>query len=203
MNHRPEDLPRNCPLTLREQFGLLTEASRNGLPHSYYRIFQLVYCVQGFFSSYFHVELCKDEHQMVSYRHKDSDKFLRITSLCCECVFCPRWIFEHYHMPSKKCNPKCSIRPVYRPVKTLVTEADHDCFNHIDRFPPYFVRRMLLQYPPTPFSPFFQTEDHYRISSNILMNGLKPFEEQMRSMQKSSDIEMENLDVNLSDLFTL
>lgn len=200
---RPENLPRQYPLNLKEQFGLLMETRRAAVPHSYYRIFQLIYFFQGVFSSYFHIELCKEDHQPYAYRHKPSDTFLRMTSFCCECVFCPLWVFEHTHRPSKKCNAKCSARPVYRPVKMPVLFNDHNCFDHIDIFPPYFVRRMLLQYPNMPFSPFFRTPDHHRISANIIKNGTKYLEEQMKEVLKPSNVEAENLDVDMSFLFNL
>ena len=201
---RPEHMPPNYPLTLREQMGLLIETSRARTPHSYYRVFQLIYFFQGVFSCFYHVELCDDEHQSYSYRHRESDNFLRMTSLCCECVFCPTWIFSHAHRPSGKCTTKCSARPVYRPIKLLVSANNHDCFNHIDQFPHYFVRRMLLQYPPMPFSPFFKTSDHHRISANIIENGTKYLKMQMKSLERPSNIDCEELaEENVLQLFAL
>lgn len=37
------------PLNLRGKYDLLTQASRNAVPHSYYRIIQLIYFIQGVF----------------------------------------------------------------------------------------------------------------------------------------------------------
>lgn len=208
-NFRPEDMPREFGLTVREQHGLLLETTRNRDPpcsfyqapwRSFYKVLQLIYVYQGIFSSYFHIELCDTAHQSCAYRHSPSDRFLRMTSMCCECFFCPMFIIEHYHRPSKPCTHKCDIRPVHRPRKLPITLRNHSCAAHIDNFPPYFVRRILLNYPAMPFSPFFSTEDDYRISANIMENGLKGIEDLVAEQEEETKDDFE-VDVNISSLF--
>lgn len=196
-NFRPEDMPRHFGLTLREQYGLLLETSRNRTPPcSYYKVIRLIYIYQGILSCYSHWELCGTAHQACAYRHRPSDQFLRMASMCCECVFCPTFIIEHHHRPSKPCSQNCDIRPVYKPRNQTLTPRPHDCRTHIDHFPPYFVRRMLLNYPTMPFSPFFATSDDYRISASILENGLKGIERWISKQKFEPEIDM-----NISLLF--
>ena len=172
---RPEEMPPKFRLTIREAMGLTYERTElSKPPRSYYLVTQLIYIVQGLYSSFYHITPCEVEHQLYHYRHPASDRFLKQASWCRECIICPNWVYEHFHRPSKPCTIKCSARPVYRP-SLVITHQRHNCRDHICDIPLWFHRRYTQEYPAQlMYTPFHPTADHFRISREITKNGVKP-----------------------------
>lgn len=167
-------MPPHFPLTLRECMGLMYEKKISNVPpRSYYIVIQLIYLYQGLYSTFFHISLCEVHHQIYHYRHPPSDQYFRNASWCRECRMCPNWVYEHHHRPSRPCTVKCSARPVYRP-PAVIQHDGHECRNHICSNPLWYHRPHIEEYPGLPFSPFYETSDHFRISRQIARNGVKP-----------------------------
>lgn len=197
---RPEEMPPHHPLTLREMSGLAYEKTNKRVPpKAFYLITQLIYFFQGLHSTFIHITLCETFHQMFHYRHKPSDQYLRAASWCRECVICPNWVYEHFHLPSKKCTVKCSARPVYRPPLVIKYNA-HECREHICSIPLWYHRQNLPQYPELAYSPFYATFDHFRISRQIAQNGVKPLVHSLVYLLQTSDINKEEI-ISLESLF--
>lgn len=194
-------MPPHHPLNLRETMGLAYERwNKRVPPMAFYLITQLVYFYQGFHSSFIHITLCESWHQIYQYRHKPSDQYFRAASWCRECTICPNWIYEHFHLPSKQCTVKCSARPVYRP-PLIITHHAHECRDHICAIPLWYHRQNLEEYPPLPYSPFYATFDHFRISRQIAQNGVKPLIQSLAYLLQTSEIQGEEI-ISLESLFS-
>lgn len=181
--------------------GLTYETTeRRRPPKTFYLITQLIYFVQGLYSSFIHITPCETWHQLYHYRHQASNQFLRQASWCRECVTCPNWVYEHFHRPSKACTIKCSARPVYRP-PLIITHNNHNCRDHICSIPLWFHRQYIPEYPQLMYTPFHETHDHFRISRQIAKNGVKPLIPMLFHSTCRIPMEREEV-ISLRDLFS-